>query len=200
MTILGDPETKEAVLVDPGGDADLILDTIKELGVTIKQILITHGHFDHFLAAGEIRDELKVPIYLHSNDKILWNFLPVQLQAMGMTLPRYIAQNLGQPDHWLEDGQSLQVLDGTVLHTPGHSSGSCCFHFAKSRILIAGDTLFRGTVGRTDLMGGNSQSLTDSILTKLYVLPDSTYVISGHGANTYIGHEKRNNTFVRANL
>lgn len=200
MTIIGDPETKEAVVVDPGGDADYILENISELGVTIKQILITHAHFDHFLAAGELRKQLKVPIYLHAQDKALWTFLPIQLQMAGLTIPRSMMETIQQPDHYFVDGELLQVLDGQVIHTPGHSSGSCCFHFPNSRILIAGDTLFRGSVGRTDIMGGNPQSLHESILNKLYTLPDSTYVITGHGANTYIGHEKRNNSVVRANL
>ncbi len=200
MTIIGDPETKNAIVVDPGGDAEYILDTIQEMGVNITRIYVTHGHFDHFLAAGELRKQLKVPIYLHAQDKILWNFLPIQLQMAKLTISRSTAEHIGNPDLWMEDGDDMGILDGKVIHTPGHSGGSCCFHFAQSRILIAGDTLFRGTVGRTDLMGGNNEVLTESILTKLYILPDSTYVITGHGPNTYIGHEKRNNGIIRAQL
>lgn len=163
----------------------------------ITKILITHGHFDHFLAAGDLRKHTGAPIYLHSQDRALWQFLPMQLQMMGIKLPNSLLENHCAPDHDLTDGMPLGVLDGVTIHTPGHTQGSCCFYFASSRLLVAGDTLFRNSVGRTDLLGGNEHSLKTSILDKLYTLPDSVHVICGHGPSTVLGHEKRNNRFVR---
>lgn len=198
MCIIGDPETKEAVLVDPGGEPEKIIAKIKELGVTVKRILVTHAHFDHFTSAGALREFTGAPVYLHPADKILWEFLPVQLHAMRMTMDKAAVDRLGRPDAWLEDGASVGVLDGRVLHTPGHTAGSCCFYFDRSRLLIAGDTLFRGSVGRTDLSGGDAEALRKSILTRLYTLPDAVKVVCGHGPATSIGREKRSNAIIRA--
>jgi glyoxylase-like metal-dependent hydrolase (beta-lactamase superfamily II) len=200
MVILGDPETKEAVLVDPGGDAEKILGAVKDLGVTITKILITHAHFDHFLAAGEVRKATGAPVCLHPADRVLWDFLPMQLRLLGMVLPRETVAEIGRPDQWLADKQLIGVLDGVCIHTPGHSEGSCCFYWKDSKLLLSGDTLFRGSVGRSDMLGGNADRLKDSILTKLYALPDDVTVITGHGEKTMIGREKRNNAHIRAQL
>lgn len=131
---------------------------------------------------------------------MLWEFLPMQLRMLGMVLSREAIADIGKPDAWLTDKMQLGLLDGVVIHTPGHSEGSCCFYFHDSRLLLAGDTLFRGAVGRSDMLGGSPEKLKDSIVNKLYTLPDEVTVITGHGPSTMIGHEKRNNSYIRAEL
>jgi len=198
MVIIGDPQTREAVLVDPGGEEDVIIAAIEQLQVKITKILITHAHFDHLLAAGLIRSYTGAPVYLHPSDRILWDFLPMQLKLMGKTITTELFESIGKPDQSLADGQELGVLDGKCIHTPGHTQGSCCFYFEQSRILLAGDTLFNGSVGRTDLLGGDPEKLRHSIQTKLYSLPDAVTVIPGHGKRTTIGKEKNSNAIIRA--
>jgi hydroxyacylglutathione hydrolase len=195
MTILGDPVTKEALLVDPGGDAEKILALVKEMGVTIKQILVTHAHFDHFLAAEEVRKATGAPVLLHKEDLLLWNALPMQLMMLGQ---KPLATSISAPDEFFTDGQSLHIRNGRVIHTPGHSPGSSCFYFPDDDLLCSGDTLFRQSVGRTDLMGGDSSKLIKSIQEKLYTLPGCTLVIPGHGPTTEIEFECKYNGVVRA--
>jgi len=194
MCIIGDPATKEAVLVDPGGDAETILSLVKELKVKVVQILVTHGHFDHFLAADKVKKALSAPVYLHKDDLSLWKMLPMQCLLIGMQG----VEAIPDPDHFLEDEQKLKVLDGKCLHTPGHSPGSCCFYFPSSQLLCSGDTLFRGSIGRTDLIGGDSGLIQKSILKKLYTLPKSVRVIPGHNEETTIGYEREHNAVIRA--
>jgi len=195
MTIIADRATKEALLVDPGGDADKILALVKEMGVRVVMILVTHAHFDHFLAAEEVRKACGAPVALHPADQPLWAALPFQCAMMGIPAPK---APTAAPDRELSNGQELPVRGGRVLHTPGHSPGSCCFYFAADRLCCTGDTLFAGSVGRTDLMGGDGQALTRSIQNKLYALPPDTKCIPGHGASTTIGHEAKYNAVVRA--
>jgi len=194
MCIIGDPSTREAVLVDPGGDPEKIISLVKELKVKVTQILVTHGHFDHFLAADKVKKSLGAPIYLHKADLPLWKMLPMQCMLIGMQGVAAIAD----PDEFLEDDQALKVLDGKCIHTPGHSPGSCCFYFASSSLLCSGDTLFRGSIGRTDLMGGDPRLIQKSIQMKLYTLPSSVRVIPGHNEETTIGYEKEHNAIIRA--
>jgi len=194
MCIIGDPATKEAVLVDPGGDPEAILSLVKELKVKVTQILVTHGHFDHFLAADQVKKSLGAPIYLHKADLPLWQMLPMQCLLIGMQG----VKSISDPDYFLEDGQKLKVLDGKCLHTPGHSPGSCCFYFPSHGLLCSGDTLFRGSIGRTDLMGGDSQLIQKSILEKLYTLPRTVRVVPGHNEETTIGYEREFNAIIRA--
>lgn len=134
MTIIADPVSKEALLIDPGGDADKILALIKEMGVSVKQILVTHAHFDHFLAAEEVRAATGAPVLLHQADLMLWKALPIQLMMLGMG---NLAPKAGikDPDSFLTDGQVLPIRGGKVIHTPGHSPGSCCFHFVFAELL-----------------------------------------------------------------
>jgi len=195
MVIIGDPSTKNAVLVDPGGDAQKIIDLIKSLGVVICQILVTHAHFDHFLAAAEIKQFTKAPICLNQSDQGLWRILPLQCGLFGVPPP---TGSMPEPDQWLQDGQKLSILDGVCIHTPGHSPGSMCYYFASGNTVMTGDTLFKDSIGRTDLMGGDSNAIVKSIQDKLYTLPDNTKVIPGHGESTTIGFEKKHNQVVRA--
>lgn len=191
-SILGDPETKDAMVVDPGGNADLILQEVSALGLTVKAIIHTHAHFDHFLASGLIKKTTHAPLCLHADDGALWDMLEVQCQMFGVP---YVP--VPTPDHWLCDEESLTIgnITGQVLHTPGHTPGSLCFYFQTEQLLLSGDTLFRGSIGRTDLWGGDLQAIEHSIRERLYSLNAATRVVTGHGPETQIGFERANNAF-----
>jgi len=197
--IVGDASNKEALLIDPGGDAKSIVAWVKKLKVQVVQILVTHAHFDHILAAEKVRKALKCPVWLHSKDLPLWRQLPEQMALLG--LKRRGAgciRRLPDPNSFLEDGSKLKVLGGVTIHTPGHTPGSVCFYFEAYDLLISGDTLFKAHVGRTDLPGGDSAAIRRSVLHKLYKLPLETRVIPGHGRETTIGYEMENNRSCRA--
>ena len=191
-SILGDPETKQAVVVDPGGHADWILNEVSALGLTVTAVLHTHAHFDHFLASGEIKMATNAPLCLHSDDRKLWEMLEVQCRMFGV--PFVPAP---PPDHSLEDEEKIAAgsLTGTVLHTPGHTPGSVCFYFEAHQLLLSGDTLFRGSIGRTDLWGGDLQAIQRSIRERIFSLHSTTQVVTGHGPETNIGFELENNPF-----
>ena len=193
-SIIGDPESRRAVVVDPGGDHQQILATLKELGLTVSLIVHTHAHFDHFLASGEIHASTGAPLCVHKADQWLWDNLELQCRLFGISYAP-----VPPPSRWLEEGEklSLGTLTGLALHTPGHTPGSMCFHFESAKLLIAGDTLFRGSIGRTDLWGGDASAIERSIKERLYTLDESTRVITGHGPETTIGSERRYNQFVR---
>jgi len=190
--VLGDTETGTGYVFDPGGDAERIMATVDELGLKIIGIVHTHAHLDHFLAAGEIRRQTGAPIWLHRSDQFLWDSLEQQCNAFGVP---YVPQP--NPDHWLEDEQDLSC-GGRCIHTPGHTPGSSSFYFEDANLLIAGDTLFLGSVGRTDFPGGDSNLLKQSIQQRLYRLDEAAAVVTGHGPETSIGQEMRYNAFVRA--
>ncbi|MEC4674582.1 MAG: MBL fold metallo-hydrolase [Nitrospirota bacterium] len=191
-SILGDPETKQGMVVDPGGNADLILQEVSALGLSIKAIIHTHAHFDHFLASGAMKKATDAPLCLHPDDRELWDMLEVQCRLFGV--PFVPAP---EPDHWLRDEEVLTIgnVKGQVLHTPGHTPGSLCFLFESEKLLLSGDTLFRGSIGRTDLWGGDSGAIERSIRERLYSLDASTRVVTGHGPETQIGFERANNAF-----
>lgn len=191
-TVLGDSVTGTGYVFDPGGDAVRIMNTVAELGLKIIGIIHTHAHLDHFLAAGEIRRQTGAPIWLHRSDKFLWDSLEQQCQAFGVP---FTAQP--NPDHWLEHEQTLDH-GGHCIHTPGHTPGSSSFYFEDHGLLIAGDTLFLGSVGRTDFPGGDQRMLRQSIKKRLYCLDEAATVVTGHGPETSIGREMRSNAFVRA--
>ncbi|HEV8242898.1 MAG TPA: MBL fold metallo-hydrolase [Nitrospirales bacterium] len=193
-SIIGDPVTKQAIVVDPGGDSARILKELQEFDLTVAYIVHTHAHFDHFLASGEMKRATGAPLWLHKADKILWENLEMQCQVFGV--PYAPAP---PPDRWLKDDEELTLgeVKGLALHTPGHTPGSMCFHFPATHLVIAGDTLFRGSIGRTDLWGGDAQAIEQSIKERLYRLDESTRVITGHGPETRIGDELRYNLYVR---
>jgi len=191
-SIIGDPVSKRAVVVDPGGDADKILKLVNELGLTVIAIVHTHAHLDHILAAGDIRKATGAPIHLHEADQFLWDILEQQCAMFGVPY-----RPLPDPDRYLRDDQDLGCCGGVALHTPGHTPGSTSFWFASARTLIAGDTLFRGSIGRTDLWGGDHRAPLKSIRERLYTLDDDATVITGHGPSTRIGLEKQSNMFIR---
>jgi hydroxyacylglutathione hydrolase len=191
-TVLGDTETGTGYVFDPGGDAGRIMSAVGELGLKIIGIVHTHAHLDHFLAAGDIRSQTGAPIWLHRSDELLWSSLEHQCQAFGVPFTPQ-----PDPDHWLEDEQDLSC-GGLCIHTPGHTPGSSSFYFEDAGLLIAGDTLFLGSVGRTDFPGGDMNALKQSIQQRLYKLDESSIVVTGHGPETSIGREMRQNAFVRA--
>jgi glyoxylase-like metal-dependent hydrolase (beta-lactamase superfamily II) len=187
-TILGDEEAGEAIVIDPGDEVGRIHSRLTELGLKLKQILVTHAHIDHVGGALRLKR-------LNQNDLPLLKMMEMQAGWLGVATPE-----TAPPDESLTDGLlvGLDRYPAEVLHTPGHTQGSVCLHFAPLKMLIAGDTLFAGSIGRTDLPGGNSQQIIDSIQTRLLVLSDETKVLPGHGPATTIGDERRSNPFLQA--
>jgi len=192
-TVIGDTVSGAGYVIDPGGNAAKIMATVAELGLKIVGIIHTHAHLDHILAAGEIRQQTGAPVWLHRSDKNLWDSLEMQCRMWGVPY-----SPVGDPDHWIEDEQELEC-GGNCIHTPGHTPGSTSFYFEDASLLIAGDTLFMGSVGRTDFPGGDMGQLKKSIQQKLYRLDEAAVVVPGHGPETSIGREMRSNAFVRAN-
>ena len=192
--LLGDEQAGEAIVIDPGDEVGRIHRRITELGLKLKQILITHGHIDHVGGALELKRLTGAPILLNENDLPLLAMMEAQAAWVGMETPE-----IAPPDASLVDGQhvGLEYYPAQVLHTPGHTQGSICLHFAPLKLLVAGDTLFAGSIGRTDLPGGNYEQIIDSIQSRLMALADETLVIPGHGLNTTIGAERRSNPFLR---
>jgi len=191
-TVLGDAETGVGYVFDPGGDAARIMATVAQLGLKVIGVVHTHAHLDHILAAGEIQRHTGAPIWLHRGDQLLWSSLEQQCRAFGIP---YVPQP--DPDHWLEDEQALSC-GGICIHTPGHTQGSSSFYFEEESLLLAGDTLFFGSVGRTDFPGGDPRALKRSIQQRLYTLDERAVVVTGHGPETSLGREMRQNAFVRA--
>ncbi|MEW5849765.1 MAG: MBL fold metallo-hydrolase [Myxococcota bacterium] len=192
-TILADSETKQALVIDPGAEGPRILETLRRHGLTVNAVLHTHAHIDHVGATAEVCQATGAIGYLHDDDGPLYQALPVQAHMLGLgRLPRSYEM---KP---LQDGTSYTAGDVElgVLHTPGHTMGSCCFLLEKARLLLSGDTLFRRGVGRTDL-GGDWDTLVASIQERLFALPDDVVVIPGHGPATTVGEEKRLNPFLR---
>jgi len=197
-TILGDSTTGEAIVIDPGEEITRIYTRLAKLGLKLKQILITHAHIDHIGGALKLKRLTGAPILLNENDLPLLQMMEMQAAWLGVETPE-----TASPDASLQDGMrvGLERLPAQVLHTPGHTQGSVCLLFApssqmKDGLLIAGDTLFAGSIGRTDLPGGNSRQIIHSIHTKLMVLPEETHVLPGHGPATTIGEEKQRNPFL----
>jgi glyoxylase-like metal-dependent hydrolase (beta-lactamase superfamily II) len=194
-TILGDLVSRKAIVVDPGGDAEILLERLVELNLHVKRIIHTHAHLDHFLASGKMKEATGAKLALHREDLFLWDMLEDQCRMFGIPF-----EPPPPPDQWLENEEEIDLndLQGKALHTPGHTPGSMCFLFESQKLLIAGDTLFQGSIGRTDLWGGDFKKIEKSIQEKLYTLDEETSVITGHGESTIIGHEMRANSIVRA--
>ncbi len=193
-TLLWCTATKKAVVIDPGGDVPKILAAIKQADVTVDQIWITHGHIDHVGGAAELRDALKVPIEgPHLADKYLLDHVVESGRNFGMAGVQNFA-----PDRWLEEGDQVKVgeLSFDVFFCPGHSPGSVVFFNKDMRFAIVGDVLFNGSVGRTDLPGGDHATLIRSITEKLLPLGDDVGFICGHGPGSSIGHERMTNPFL----
>jgi glyoxylase-like metal-dependent hydrolase (beta-lactamase superfamily II) len=186
--------TRRAVVFDPGGDLPSIQAAIQQAGVTVEKIWLTHGHIDHVGGAAQLRDLLGVPIEgPHQADKFLLDHVVESGANFGMTEVRNFA-----PDRWLDDGDRVSIgnLAFEILHCPGHSPGSVVFFSRDMRFAHVGDVLFNGSVGRTDLPGGNHATLIRSITDKLLPLGDDVQFICGHGPGSTIGHERQTNPFL----
>jgi glyoxylase-like metal-dependent hydrolase (beta-lactamase superfamily II) len=191
-SVIGDRLSGRALVIDPGGNAAQILALLDELNLKAVAIIHTHAHLDHILAAGEIKAATGAPIYLHEGDQFLWDMVEDQCARFGVPPVK-----LPDPDYYLQDDHDLGCCGGVAIHTPGHTPGSISFWFEEYKTLIAGDTLFQGSIGRTDLPGGNFDQIITSIKERIYSLDDEAIVVTGHGPNTSIGHEKMANSFVR---
>src|SRR5271165_3251366 len=193
-TILGDETAGEAIVIDPGEEVGRIHRRLTELGLKLKQILITHGHIDHVGGALKLKRLTGAPILLNENDLPQLKIMDAQAGWLGIPTPE-----IAPPDELLTDGLTvgLDVFPAQVIHTPGHTQGSICLHFAPLKLLVAGDTLFAGSIGRTDLPGGNYDLIIDSIESRLLQLPGETKVLPGHGPATTIAAEQKSNPFLR---
>jgi hydroxyacylglutathione hydrolase len=192
-TLLGDEEAAEAIVIDPGDEVGRIHRRLTELKLKLKQILVTHAHIDHVGGALKLKRLTGAPILLNENDLPLLKMMDSQAAWLGVATPE-----VAPPDQSLSDGLrvGLDRYPAEVLYTPGHTQGSVCLHFAPLKMVIAGDTLFAGSIGRTDLPGGNSRQIIESIESRLMALPDDTRVLPGHGPATTVGAERNHNPFL----
>jgi glyoxylase-like metal-dependent hydrolase (beta-lactamase superfamily II) len=192
-SILGDEASREAIVVDPGYDIPRILEALTKHKLTVKKILVTHAHIDHIASAQRLKEITSAPILYNQADLPLVAMMDAQAGMFGLPVPTVLP-----PDHSPADDEAVEVggIRGNILYTPGHSEGSLCLYVPKEHLLLAGDTLFAGGVGRTDFPGGNASKLFASIHDRLLTLPDDTVVVPGHGSITTIGTERHSNPFL----
>ncbi len=195
-TLLGDETTGEAMVIDPGDNIPQILAHLAKHGLTLKQIVVTHAHIDHVGGALKLKQQTGAPILLNRQDLPLLEMMDVQAGWLGVQTPEVAPPDASAEDHLVV---GLKNYPAQVLHTPGHTPGSICLHFASQKLLIAGDTLFAGSIGRTDLLRRRiSRSIIRSIHDRLLPLPEDTRVIPGHGSVTTIGEERESNPFLQS--
>jgi glyoxylase-like metal-dependent hydrolase (beta-lactamase superfamily II) len=192
-SVLGDEQSKEAMVIDPGDQIEEVLAIVQRHGLRVKQIVITHAHIDHIGGAAKLKRVTGAPVLLNVNDQALLEMLDVQATWLGMQPPERTTI-----DSSLTTGDQVRAgnLVAEVLHTPGHTEGSICLYFAPEKKLIAGDTLFAGSIGRTDLPGGSFKKIMESLNGPVMALPDETIVVPGHGPLTTIGVERETNPFL----
>jgi hydroxyacylglutathione hydrolase len=193
-SIFGDEQTREALVIDPGDDIGRILEIVDSHGLTVKAIVITHAHIDHIGGAQKLKQATGAPVYMNPADETLQKMMDVQASWLGVRTPE-----AAQIDSPAADGARLVIgaVEFHVLHTPGHTPGSISLWIPSDQKLVAGDTLFRDSIGRTDLPGGDGRQILRSIHDKVMPLPDETVVIPGHGEITTIGREKEFNYFLQ---
>ena len=192
-SVVGDEASREAMVIDPGDDIEDVLALVRKHNLQVKQIVITHAHIDHVGGAMKLKAVTGAPILLNENDYELLKMLDTQAAWIGMRSPGQVTI-----DQSVKQADTLQAgsLSADVLHTPGHTEGSICLYFSAEKKLIAGDTLFAGSIGRTDLPGGSMKKIINSLHGKLLALPDETVVVPGHGPLTTIGEERESNPFL----
>ena len=192
-SIVGDETTHEAMVIDPGDDIDDVQALLAKHHLQVQQIVITHAHIDHVGGAMKLRAATGAPILLNQNDYALLNMLDEQAAWIGMRSPGKV-----EIDSSLTTGETVAAgsHSAQILHTPGHTEGSICLYFSTEKKLIAGDTLFAGSIGRTDLPGGSMQKILQSLHNTVLALPDETVVVPGHGPLTTIGEERESNPFL----
>jgi hydroxyacylglutathione hydrolase len=192
-SVIGDEGSHEAIVIDPGDNIERVLATLQSHSLTLKQILITHGHIDHVGGAMKLKEATGAPIYMNSGDSSQLDMMEAMAAWIGIESPGPVIIDAN-----LADAVKIQAgrLQATAIHTPGHTEGSTCIHFPAENKLIAGDTLFAGSIGRTDLPGGNSAKMMRSLHDRILALPEDTIVIPGHGPATTIGEEKQSNPFL----
>ena len=193
-TVLGDDATGIATVVDPGAEIARVLAILAKHNLHLSQIVVTHAHIDHIAGALALKELTGAPILYNQADLPLVAMMEVQAGWLGVPTPE-----VAPPDHSPADGELLTTgnLQAHLLHTPGHTEGSLCVYLPAENLLLAGDTLFAGSVGRTDLPGGDTSKLIGSIRERLLPLPDATVVVPGHGGETTIGRERASNPFLR---
>ena len=193
-SIVGDEQTHEAMVIDPGDQIEQILDILKQEKLKLMQIVITHAHIDHVGGAMKLKAATGAPILMNQDDQALLKMLDVQAQWIGMRPPGMVVV-----DESVADGHVLKIgtIPANVIHTPGHTEGSICLYMPDQQTLVAGDTLFAGSIGRTDLPGGSFDKIMRSIHTRVLALPDDTTVVPGHGPKTTIGQERETNPFLQ---
>jgi glyoxylase-like metal-dependent hydrolase (beta-lactamase superfamily II) len=192
--IFGDEQESTGVIVDPGDEAARIALTVEQTGLEIEKILLTHAHIDHVGAVADLQQEYGCPTYIHREAEPMLQQLPTQAMMMGVRFGKVPAV-----DGYIEAGDRIKVgnLELEALYTPGHAPGHLSLYCASEGLVISGDALFAGSIGRTDLPGGDSQTLLASIREQLLTLPDETVVYPGHGPATTIGEEKQSNPFLQ---
>jgi glyoxylase-like metal-dependent hydrolase (beta-lactamase superfamily II) len=201
--IIGDPKSREAIVIDPGDEVERILGLLGRYKLTVKVIVSTHAHIDHVGGLAKLHQYTGAPVMMHNDDLPLYHGMEVQADFLGIEAPQLV-----DVDHLLKEGDALSWggFQANVIHTPGHSPGSVCLYLPKDSghikltqpQLFAGDTLFAGSIGRTDLWGGSFDQIMDSLKSKLLQLPDDTVVHPGHGPTTSIGRERHSNPFLLA--
>jgi len=194
-SIFGDEQTREAIVIDPGDEVERIVSELEKRALKVISIVITHAHIDHVAGAHKLRALTGAPVYMNARDRELLDALDWQARWLGVETPPRTEVDLEA-----RDGTVLQLgkADFQVMETPGHTQGSISLLIPQEKKLIAGDTLFRGSIGRTDLPGGDSHQILSSIQTRLLKLPEETVVIPGHGPATTIGLEKETNPFLQS--
>ena len=193
-SIFGDETTGEAIVIDPGDDITSIVEILDRRKFKVKAIVITHAHIDHLGGAAKLKALTGAPVHMNAKDQVLYDNLEVQAGWLGMETPEKTVI-----DTEARDGDKLRLggADFHIMHTPGHTQGSISIWIPAENTLVAGDTLFRDSIGRTDLPGGDGKQILRSIQQKLLKLPEDTLVVAGHGQNTTIGREKKRNPFLR---